>query len=269
LRRIITTGASLLALVACTGSTVGPPTTTPSGSGSITAAAPAAPDGLRASQPRRWASDPASWVVTLDWNPTAGARSYVVDRNGRTLASSVIDRSFKDTKPEPDSTYHYQVLAVGSGGALSKPASVTIKTHAPPLAEARLFGSFVTKLHITSQSGLQSGASGSRRLFRFVPRCETGACAVTWSEEGLPGKGILRPRSSGYSGTVSAPFGIGSCSGGRVSETLIFQIHVTRAQVLRHDWRAAAFAGRLRESAATKGCVTGRINYSMTGVLRP
>jgi hypothetical protein len=180
-----------------------------------------------------------------------------------------MDHSFKDTKPEPDSTYHYQVVAVGSGGAMSKPASVTIKTHAPPLAEAKLSGSFATTLHITSQSGLQSGASGSRRLFRFEPRCETGACAVTWSEEGLPGKGILRPRSSGYSGTLTAPFGIGSCSGGRVNETLIFQIHVTRAQVLRHKWRATAFTGSLRESAATKGCVTGRITYSMRGILRP
>src|SRR5262249_46257012 len=161
--------------------------------------------------------------------PSADAQSYVVARDGRTLTSSDTGHTYKDTKPQPATTYRYQVVAVGADGVRSKPATVTVSTHVPPLDEARFSGSFVTKLHITSQSNLKSGVSGNTRLFKFAPHCGKGACSVTWSEKGLTGSGTLNQNGTHYAGTISAPFGISSCFGARVSETLVFNIKITHA----------------------------------------
>jgi hypothetical protein len=257
----------IVASSACTGSSSTAPSASTSVSASASSEAPAPPTDLKATQPSVWKGGSSSWQVTLTWQPSAGADSFVVVRDGRTLSSSDTGTVFKDEKAEPGVTYRYQVTAVGSGGIRSEPATVSISTHTPSLSEARLSGAFVTKLHVTSQSGLINAASRNDRLFRFAPHCGSGACDVTWSEKGLGGSGVLHRNGSRYSGTVHAPFAVSSCFGARVTETLVFEIRITHAKVQRGEWSAGSFTGTLRESASTSGCVPAHLNYVLTGRL--
>jgi hypothetical protein len=171
-----------------------------------------------------------------------------------------------DDGVEPASSYRYSVVGVGADGTRTAPATVTVDTGSPPIADARLEGRFGMQMHITSQSGLTSGASGGGTAFVYDPVCGgTAACDVEWSRQGASGGGRLSRDGASYRGTVHAPFLIGSCHGGALSETLTFATRVTRASVIHGAWRATKIEGTLEESAPAAGCVTARISWSYAG----
>jgi hypothetical protein len=205
--------------------------------------------------------------VTLSWDEPSGFEvdHYRVDRDGRTVSDGVSSTTFTDADAEPGATYRYSVIALDPSGAQTRPALTTVKTGVPPIADARLEGRFVMKLHITSQSGLQGGAHGGGIIFVFDPACRSGACNVSWSRQGSSGSGTLVRNGTSYSGTVHAPFFVRSCQGGAISETLVFHLRVRAGEAFHGAWRAAKIDGTLDETAHAIGCVTAHLSYRLTG----
>ncbi len=230
----------------------------------------AAVTGLEASQPQSWHTEPTSWLVTLSWTAPEGETQlsgYTIVRNGKPIASGVTATTYEDANVEPGITYHYSVLARGADGGESQPVSVNLKTHKPSLANARLDGRFIVRMHVVSQRHLTGKVQALPAQFNFVPTCGSGACGVKWSAKGERGSGRLPKRRAAYAGTVRSTFRISSCHGGSVFETLVIHLHVTAAKVLHHEWRASKLEGTLSESASSPGCLTGHIDWSYAGTV--
>ena len=225
---------------------------------------------LRADQSGVWKTDPSSWSVVLTWDPPPGVEAdhYEVARNGRTIEEALSQTRLVDGDVEPQTPYDYAVTAVGADGARTASSSVSVNTHAPPAADARLEGRFAMKMHITGQSGLQGGASGGGMLFLYDPACAKGACDVTWSRKGRTGSGRLARSDGTYDGTVHAAFQIGSCHGGTLTETLALTTKVVEASVIHGEWRATKIQGTLHESAPASGCVTATIDWAFAGFIQ-
>ena len=82
--------------------------------------------------PAIWAAVLSSDSIRIDWNPVAGATSYLVYRSGTasadyTLAGAASTTSYTDTGLTPLTTYYYKVSAVTAKGEgeQSSPASTT------------------------------------------------------------------------------------------------------------------------------------------------
>jgi hypothetical protein len=268
----VTTSAGLL-LTSCSlsrSTTSGAPSAAGGSPTESTSASPASRvdlTGLKAAQPSRWRDDPKTWSVKLSWNAPSGFEvdHYRVDRDGRTESSAVSGTTFTDHDAEPGTTYHYSVVAFDASGAQTKPGVTTVKTGIPPVADTRLEGPFVMKLHITSQSGLQGGAHGGGIIFLFDPSCGSGACNVVWSLRGSSGSGTLVRKGASYAGTVHAPFYVHSCHGGAISETLVFHLRIRAGEAFHGQWRAGKIDGTLDESAPAFGCVTAHLTYRLIG----
>lgn len=266
---------ALLAAVACI--SVGTPAPSQNGTDAPTASGPSPspiahdpPSSLRADQANVWKADPKSWSVVLKWGPPPGfeADHYEVDRNDRTLEDDLPGTRLVDQDVVPETQYRYEVSAVDAGGVRTDAASVTVTTKSPPVADSRLEGRFVMRMHITGQNGLQGGASGGGMLFVYDPACASGPCDVTWSRKGSPGSGRLSRHDANYDGTVHAPFALKSCQDGTVIETLVFTTKVVEANVVRGSWRATKIQGTLHESVAASGCVVGTIDWTFTGFVQ-
>jgi hypothetical protein len=239
-----------------------------SASASPSASAPAAAPGeLSVDEPSPWKADPKSWSVTLTWEAPADfvVGHYEVTRDGRTIAKNVATTKYVDDGAEPAAGYRYAVTGFDAAGGHTAAATATVDTGSPPVADARLEGRFGMKMHITSQSGLTSGASGGGLAFLYDPHCGTGPCDVTWTRQGSSAGGTLARDGASYRGTVHAPFLIGNCHGGALTETLVLATRVTQGGVVHHEWRATKIEGTLDESAPASGCVTARISWSYTG----
>jgi hypothetical protein len=231
---------------------------------------PGPPDALKADQPSVWKADPKSWAVVLTWDPPPGfeADHYEVDRNDHSLDADLPGTRLVDQDVLPETPYRYEVTAVDAEGVLTATASVTVDTNAPRVSDARLEGRFAMKMHITSQSGLQSGASGGGMLFVYDPVCGNGPCDVTWSRADRPGSGRLSREDARYDGTVHAPFLLHSCHGETLTETLVFTTKVMDASVVHSEWRATKIQGTLHESATSSGCVVAGIDWNFAGFVQ-
>ncbi|MEP7059923.1 MAG: fibronectin type III domain-containing protein [Actinomycetota bacterium] len=238
--------------------------------GQTPAAAPGAVTGLRVTQPHPWNATPTTWKVTVAWHAPASGTAvdhYEVARDGRTVDRDVTTTSFQDADIEPSAAYHYQVMAVSADGTAGEPAKASAKTGEPSLQDARLDGKYVTRFTPTSSSlGINRTIPA---LVIFTANCGTGACDSQYRRVGLSGSGTLHRTGASYAGSVSAPFAILSCQGGRINESLSFAIHVTKGDVVRGQWTATAYEGSLTETASSSGCVTATNHWTITGKTSP
>jgi hypothetical protein len=247
--------AAALALGACTSDA----TTSPS-------APPPSLSGLSVKQPP-WRGDPATWFVTLTWEPPAPP--FIVDhveivRDGHTIGTTAEGSSFDDSGVLPNTRYDYVVVAVDARGSRTPPATASIKTHPPAVADARLSGRFVTKMRVTSTT---VGQSGLRADWFFRPVCGSGPCRTRLAVAGRGLLGIITRSGPRYSGTLSAPFLILTCRHTHIDETLVVSIRITRARAFGRDWAATAFSGSFTETASAAGCVSGHNAYATRGRL--
>jgi hypothetical protein len=177
---------------------------------------------LEVDQPRTWDPSPARWSVTLSWQaPNADVDHYEVQRNGIAVAERVAEPSFTDPAVEPEHTYVYSVMAIDVDGQRSMPAKTKVKTNGPKLADARLEGKFLVKMHATSSYGLSGGTEDGAFFFLFDPRCHAGACAVRWSVQKRQTEATLPHDGARYAGTIHQPFQIHDCHGGSMKETAV------------------------------------------------
>jgi len=264
-------GVVLVAAAACVsvGDEPGPSLAGPPSDAAGTSSSPstATLGDLRIEQPGTWKADPRAWGVTISWvaPPGADIDHYEVSRDGRTVAKDLAQTRYADHGAEPATTYRYTVVGIGADGGRTASATGTVSTGSPPVADARLEGRFGMKMHITSQSGLTSGARGGGLVFIYDPLCRAGACDVRWSRQGASGGGTMTRDGASYAGTASAPFLVHSCRGGTLTETLAFKTRVSKAAVVRGEWRATKIEGTLDESATSSGCVTARISWNFSG----
>ena len=273
--RIALSSVALLAAAACV--SVGTPTPSSSGSGDPSSAGPSSsaiphepPSSVRADQARVWKADPKSWSIVLKWNPAPGfeADHYEVERNDRTIEDDLPGTRLVDQDVVPETQYRYEVTAVDANDVRTDAASVSVTTTSPRVSDSRLEGQFIMRMHITGQTGLQSGASGSGMLFVYDPACASGPCDVTWSRKGSRGSGRLSRHDGNYDGTVHAPFQLRSCQGGTLTETLVFTTKVVEASVVRGAWRATKVQGTLHETATATGCVVATIDWTFIGFIQ-
>jgi hypothetical protein len=222
---------------------------------------------LRVEQPDAWKADPRTWALTLAWEAPSDFEvdHYEVMRDGRAVAKDVSQTRYGDHDAEPATTYRYSVVGFDAEGNHTGSATATVDTGSPPVADARLEGRFGMKMHITSQTGLTSGASGGGLVFLYDPRCGSGPCDVTWTRQGSSVGGTLARDGAAYRGTVYAPLLVHSCHGGTLNETLVFATRVTQGAVVHGEWRATKIEGTLEESAPASGCVTAHITWKYTG----
>ncbi|MAG37522.1 MAG: hypothetical protein CL878_14900 [Dehalococcoidia bacterium] len=85
--------------------------------------------------PRQLQVAPAGPALHLTWQPSAGARGYVVSRDGIPF-QRVQSPCFADTTVAPEEQYRYQVQALGPGRLVSPP-SLPLAATGPPLSERR------------------------------------------------------------------------------------------------------------------------------------
>jgi hypothetical protein len=215
--------------------------------------------------PTPFTADPKTWQLALTWDAAPadfGLDHYEVTRDTKTIAKDVSSPSFTD-QVAPEEKYRYGVVGVATDGTTTKPALISVQTRPLPLADARMQGRFLVRLHVTSSD---VGAHGSfTMLWELTPTCGTGPCDAAWKAKGRGGGGRLSESGATYSGTIHAPFFIRSCSGGTISETLVFHLRVTDAHAVGNAWRATKFEGSISETAPASGCITGHGSYAFTG----
>jgi len=226
-------------------------------------------DGLKIDQPR-WKADEASWKLTLSWQAPVGLAvdHYEVVRDGVTLDDAIGSTSFRDTDVVPGGRYRYSVMAVDADGEVTSPAVASIRAGEPPLAEARLEGSFVVRMTVTRASGTKKPVRGGAIFFSFDPQCGRGACSVRWTVRDSRAQGTLRRDGAGYAATLRTPFFVRNCKGRLTDEKLDVALRVRAAAPLRRAWRATKIEGSIDEVSSHRGCLTASIDWDVHGALQ-
>jgi hypothetical protein len=126
--------------------------------------------------------------LTIDWSgPSTGPPpdKYEILRDGTKIGTVPgTATKYTDSGLAPDSSYHYQVIAVRGGKQSRISRSLTGRTIAPPLSDARLdwSGSVTYTMESLSPSApgwdRQPGNSW-QDTWSFTPGCSSGPCGVT------------------------------------------------------------------------------------------
>lgn len=234
----------------------------------------AAQDGLRRSIPVRTtvtatapspaevASDSAANTtdtIVLTWPPPAGVGApteYIVIRDGETVANIPGDTlSYTDTGLDPATAYEYNVAAHW-GFDLSEPTnSVVVATVEPPVADARLVGTWSVGTTLVQDPGgnMDVGTTWTSR-WDFEPSCDAGACDVTLAGNNSPPGfnyksftiDLIRDGAS-YAGSTTAQITV--CNSAPVENTVTARLTVDAAGVDDGTWVANSWIGTLEISS--------------------
>jgi chitodextrinase len=201
--------------------------------------------------------------VTLVWDPpAAGARSvqrYEVFRNGKRLARPTRAK-FRVTGLRFGTQYRFWVVAVGEDDRASPRALRSVTTKLPPIAAARLVGTFSTTATLTSSAGERVRFSSHTISWSLSPTCPASACTVSFTATHRFGprsvvtSGVLDwSGTADYTGRWIGAFGT-TCRNHRqhAVSTLMIKMRATSAHVVGGAWVATGISGTIRESV--EGC---------------
>jgi hypothetical protein len=209
--------------------------------------------------------------VDLTWTSTGTVQFFYLYRNGKEIITVAAgSTSYKDNKVAPNHTYTYGIEAADSAGHRSaRVETMATSLPPPPLVDARLQGPFIVKARYVSETFTNKSVGQVETLgWKFTPTCPKGACKVRVNLY-APGQTptFLARKGGDYDGTGAAT--IGRCGSTRVTESLTFAIHVTRARFIGGVWRATAIAGTFKQySPASFSCAVGSAVQSLTGSLQ-
>jgi hypothetical protein len=234
----------------------------------VTITAGPAIEDLRTEEPA-WRADGSNWALALTWE----ARDPVFDhyevwRNGYALDEQVTGPSWTDTTVEPGTHYRYAVVGVTDDGVRTLPLRTSIRTDSPPVAQARLEGSFVMVMHVERAKGTDDPVDGGRVVFRFEPTCGRGACATRWTVRDRDTDVVLRFHGTRYSGRARTPLLIRNCFGDEVDERVLARFRVVDAALWHGRWRATKIEGAIAERSVRSGCMVASIRWSVRGGIR-
>jgi Fibronectin type III domain len=220
----------------------------------------------------------AATSVTFRWSPPRTGPppdQYLIMNAGGAKIGSVAGTvtSYRQTGLNPATPYQYSVVAVRGGKRSPASAPLTVSTITPPIAQARLQGSW--NVYIQNVRPKRGGQNGSL-TWQFSPACTAGACAVTLRG----GDGVhrftmkLARAGASYAGqtkTLLYPCGSGA-SAINSPATLKIRIHITKAIGANQIWAAASWDGTMVGiypyiSSATFYCPSTSFKASLTGTL--
>jgi hypothetical protein len=273
MRRLPPARAVVLMLAVCVGCTStgsGPSPSASAGISSATSPASIGPvQGFEIIEPV-WGADGSTWFLDLSWEApvSSSVDRYVVSRDGVVVQDELALPSWRDSEVRPATRYEYEVVAISTTGAEGAPASRSIVTGAPPVAQARLQGPFVVAMQARNSRGIDDPVADGDLVFRFVPRCATGPCSVAWTVANHPTRAILARRGSAYGRRTRTPFLIRNCFGRATHETVVVRMRVRQGAVINGLWRARSISGLIRESSRSPECRTASIRWSFRGRIK-
>jgi hypothetical protein len=201
--------------------------------------------------------------VTLVWDPPAAAgppvQRYEVFRDGKRLARPTRAK-YRVTGLTFGTQYRFWVVAVGADDRASPRALVSARTKLPPLAAARLSGTFTTTATLTSSVGERARFSSHQISWSLSPTCADAACNVSFTATYRFGprsvvmSGVLDwSGTADYTGRWIGSFGT-TCLSDRqhAISTLTITMRATSAHAAGGLWVATRIAGSIRETV--DGC---------------
>ena len=224
--------------------------------------------------PPIWATKTASGAiegasVTMSWTPPAdGAEptGYEILRDGGSIAQTA-STAYTDEDITWGEQHDYQVVAV-AGDARSGPSETwTAKVSSPSLADARLTGSFASKVVQKSDKGF-GGKLGHTATWVFDPTCETGPCDVVWRSTHTIEKppitytGTLAREGATYSGTAKEDLAGIYCSGTPVRVSYVYMTMDVTAAGPSADgtsWDATRLSGSMLVKFPATQCRAGDV----------
>jgi hypothetical protein len=213
--------------------------------------------------------------ISFHWSrPRTGPLpdKYLILSNG-TAAGSVAGTvtSYRGSSLTPATTYQYNVVAVRDGKRSAQSALVTVRTLTPPIALARLQGSWSVYVKITHRvRGVKNGTVfwGTR------PACPAGACDVVVREQDDSRSFIMRLTRSGavYQGHATLPFTRCGPAHNSIADptTVKYRVRITAAGGEDQAWDATTFTGTMvgtthYVSSATFYCPAITFKASLSG----
>ncbi|HEY6566288.1 MAG TPA: hypothetical protein VI341_02115 [Actinomycetota bacterium] len=259
------------ALVLCVGACSSTVVTTDRVARRVTVSPSAAPaiDRLEITEPE-WRPDGSDWRLELTWAAT-GTRPfdhYEAWRNGEVVDESIESAAWTDRNVEPGTRYRYAVVGVTVDGSRTLPERSAIITDTPPVADARLEGSFVMVMHADTSEGVDDPVDGGKVVFRFDPVCGRGACTTRWTVHDRATEMTLTREGATYAGRDHTPLLIRNCLGDEIDERVRARFRVVEAASREGRWRAMEIDGSIAERSAWRGCMVASIRWTVHGVLR-
>ena len=226
-------------------------------------------EDLTADQHDKWPGDGRSWAVTLTWAaPDVSVDHYVVTRDGSVIDNDVDGAEYRDRAIWPSQRYRYEVVAVDAASRSSLPATVSIRTNTPSLADARLVGDFDVRMTPTAWETPERPQPYEAR-FSFKPRCREGVCSVDWDEYYGTATGVLTRDGATYRGTAHGTFSLVDCQGEKVDERIEISLEVVRANgsdARDRFWLADGIRGTLRQiGPPVPGCQEVSLTWRFAG----
>lgn len=207
-------------------------------------------EGVRASQPDRWAPDGSNWEVTITWyEPDVAVDHYEITRDDVLLDNDVQELSYTDGGAPPGERIRYEIVGL-VGDASSLPGGAGLRTGEPTLAQARFDGTFNVDVVAVDWSTTIVEPKSYRAQFIFKPECakSTWFCDVSWDEYYGTAEGTLERRGSTYVGEAFGTLNLPDCrTGKKLDARLEIDVKVLRAAAA-DGWYVDDFKGTIVES---------------------
>ena len=207
--------------------------------------------------------------VTLTWtHPNLYENDgFEIRRNGEWIGS--VERGatrFVDDDPVLGKERTYEISATTDDGRLSESISIDVTTPLPPLAEARVAGTFDIRGNVSSSYGINDYDDVSFG-WRMKPACDTRACGFRLRDD-LSDITMNFKRTGGiYTTSFSGRLGL-ACGDTPVTSSGTVELRVKKARLIRGEWRAIRLTGVMRHSEPQQlGCRSSGATLDLNGKL--
>lgn len=270
-RRWIWVGISLAAIAFVAGALVLllPSSDDPPGAAGAPSASPS-PSVEPLSPPENPEAKAAPFRVTLTWSDdeaTFDNDGYEIRRNGTWVGD--VDAGvmrFVDTHAIPGRSQTYEIRAQSFDGRYSEPVSIEVSTPLPPLAQARVAGTFDVRTEITSQYGY-SDYGHPTFGWRLKPSCDTRACGFRLRDVVNDITMVFKRKGGAYTAPFTGKLNL-VCGGTPVTSGGTVELRVRKAKMIGREWRATRLVGTMRHSeGAQLGCRASGATLALSGRL--
>jgi hypothetical protein len=203
-----------------------------------------------------------SWLAPSGGAEVTGYRLFRGTAHVASLPASVTE--YTDASVTPGQSYTYHLESLNGVSLVSDQVSAQIDVPLPPLKDARLEGIFNVAATPTSQYGYGSTIEKGTAGWNFAPKCDEGACNVTWNDlQFKKEKVLLHKKGPSYKGTDKSKFGV-TCRRVEVVSTITIDIRVVKAKVIGGEWLATKVVGTLKQTEPSQlGCGSSGVTFKI------
>ena len=237
-------------------------------------AAASAPTGTPSPEPLSPPESPDAkarpFRVTLTWSDDDAAEEsdgYEIRRNGAWVGDAEAGvMRFVDETAIPGKKLTYKIRTQSADGRFSEPLSIVVSTPLPPLAQARVAGTFDVRIQITSQYGY-SDYGHPTFGWRVTPLCDTRACGFRLKDPVRDITMVFKRTGGTYTAPFTGRLGL-VCGGTPVTSSGTVDLRVKMAKVLGREWRATRLVGTMQHSEGEQlGCRSSGATLALNGKL--